>query len=185
MTSEDVITGEAPARYAEALIDLAERAKSLSRVQRDLAFVGQAFKDSDDLCRLVDSPVFATEDKVSALTAIAEKVGVSPLTQQFVGTVAANRRSADLPAIISAFNELVALRRGSQVARVTSAAKLTQAQLTELQSQLKTETGQTVEIETAIDPDLLGGFVVKLGSRLYDASLKTKLEDLRLALKHA
>lgn len=185
MTSEDVITGEAPARYAEALIDLADEAKALNRVEKDLDVIAKAFAESEDLRRLADSPVFATEDKVEALTAIAKSAKLSPLTQQFIGTVAANRRSGDIPAIIRSYKELVALRRGSQVAKVVSASKLTQAQLTQLKSRLKAETGKTVEVETSVDPELLGGFVVKFGSRLYDASLKTKLEDLRLALKSA
>lgn len=185
MTADDVITGEAPARYATALIDLAVSAKSLDRVEKDLKTMAQAFKDSEELRRMAESPIFATSDKVAALVAIAKKGKLSPLTQQFLGTVAANRRAGDLPVIIKAFNEMVALRRGSQVAKVTSATKLTQAQLTQLKSKLKAETGRPVEIEADIDPELLGGFVVKLGSRLFDASLKTKLEDMRLALKSA
>ncbi|MEM7729081.1 MAG: F0F1 ATP synthase subunit delta [Pseudomonadota bacterium] len=185
MSDTDTITGEAPARYAEALLELAEDAKALNRVEKDLAVMKQAFDDSADLRFMAHSPVLATEDKVDALTAIAKAAKLSPLTQQFIGTVAANRRAADIPAIIGAFNERVALRRGSQIAKVISAAKLTQAQLGQLKTRLKAETGRTVEIEASVDPSLLGGFVVKLGSRLYDASLKTKLEDLRLALKSA
>lgn len=185
MTSEDVITGEAPARYAKALIELADDAKALVRVEKDLKSIAAAFIESEELRRFAISPVFATEDKVAAMTAIAKSAKTSVLTQQFIGTVTANHRAGDLPMIIAAFNEMVALRRGSQVAKVTSATKLTAAQLAQLKSKLNAETGQTVDIEVSIDPDLLGGFVVKLGSRLYDASLKTKLEDLRLALKTA
>ena len=183
MTSDDVITGEAPARYAEALIDLAGDAKSLNRVEKDLKAVAAAFVESADLRRAAESPIFATEDKVAAFSAVAKATKASRLTQKFIGTVVANRRAADLPAIIAAFNEMLATKRGTQVAKVTSATKLTQAQITQLKSKLKAEAGQAVDIETSIDPDLLGGFKVKLGSRLFDASLKTKLEDLRLALK--
>jgi F-type H+-transporting ATPase subunit delta len=185
VTSEDVITGEAPTRYAKALIDLADEAKSLVRVEKDLKSIAVAFKDSDELREFANSPVFKTEDKVAAMTAIAKSAKTSVLTQQFIGTVTANHRAGDLPMIIAAFNEMVALRRGSQIAKVTSATKLTAAQLTQLKSKLKSETGQDVDVDVAVDPNLLGGFVVKLGSRLYDASLKTKLEDLRLALKTA
>ena len=185
MSADDVITGEAPGRYAAALLELAEQAKSLTRVEKDLKSIGKAFDDSADLRRMAESPVFATEDKVAALTALAKKAKASPLVQQFIGTVAANRRAHEIPAIITAFRELLALRRGSQVAKVTSASKLTQAQLTKLRAQLKAATGKPVDIETEVDPELLGGFVVKLGSRLFDASLKTKLEDMRLALKSA
>ena len=183
MTSDDVITGEAPARYAEALIDLADGAKSLNRVEKDLIAMADVMAANADLRSVMASPVYATDDKVSAFDAIAKSLKLSALTQKFIGTVVANRRAQDLPAIIAAFNARVALRRGTQVAKVTSASKLTQAQITQLKSKLKAVTGQVVDIQTSIDPDLLGGFKVKLGSRLYDASIKTKLEDLRLALK--
>ena len=119
------------------------------------------------------------------MTAIAKKAKLSTLTAQFIGTVAANRRAAELPGIISAFTEILAQRRGSQVAKVISATKLTAADLTSIKSQLKKTLGRPVDVETSIDPDLLGGFVVHIGSRLYDSSLKTKLEDMRLALKEA
>ena len=183
MTSEDVIIGEAPARYADALIDLADEANALPRVEKDLKALSAAFEEIADLRDMADSPVISTEDKVAALTEVAKLAKASVLTQSFIGTVASNRRAADLPAIMSAFQQRVALKRGSQTAKVTSATKLTTAQITQLKKTLKSETGQTVDIETSVDPDLLAGFVVKLGSRLYDASLKTKLEDLRLALK--
>ena len=185
MSDTEVITGEAPVRYAQALLDLAEDAKSLPRVEKDLKSFKKMYESSAELKRLAESPVFATEDKVSALTAVAKKAKLSALTQQFIGTVAGNRRATDLPGIIAAFNDLVARRRGSQVAKVTSAAKLTAAQLSAIKAQLKKSLGRPVDIETSVDPDLLGGFVVRIGSRLYDSSLKTKLEDLRLALKEA
>jgi F-type H+-transporting ATPase subunit delta len=185
LSDTEVITGEAPTRYAQALLDLAEETKSLARVEKDLKSFKKMYDSSVDLKRLAESPVFATEDKVAALTAVAKKAKLSVLTQQFIGTVAGNRRASDLPGIISAFNDMVARRRGSQVAKVTSAAKLTAAQTTAIKSQLKKSLGRPVDIETSVDPDLLGGFVVRIGSRLYDSSLKTKLEDLRLALKEA
>ena len=183
MSDTEVITGEAPARYAQALLDLAEDAKSITRVEKDLKSFKKMYDSSVDLKRLAASPVFGAEDKAAALTAVAKKAKLSPLTQQFIGTVAGNRRAADLPGIISAFMDLVARRRGSRVAKVTSAAKLTAAQTSAIKSQLKKSLGRPVDIETSVDPDLLGGFVVRIGSRLYDSSLKTKLEDLRLALK--
>lgn len=185
MSDTDVITGEAPTRYAQALLELAEEAKSISRVEKDLKSFKKIYESSADLKRLAESPVFATEDKAAALTAIAKKAKLSALTTQFIGTVAGNRRAAELPGIISAFNDILARRRGSQVAKVTSATKLTAADLTAIKSQLKKTLGRPVNVETSINPDLLGGFVVRIGSRLYDSSLKTKLEDMRLALKEA
>lgn len=183
MSDTEVITGEAPTRYALALLELAEEAKSLPRVEKDLKSFKAMYESSEDMKHLAESPVFAIEDKVAALTAVAKKAKLSPLTTQFIGTVAGNRRAAELPGIISAFSEMLARRRGTQVAKVSSATKLTAAQLTTIKSQLKTSLGRTVDIETTVDPDLLGGFVVRIGSRLYDSSLKTKLDDMRLALK--
>lgn len=185
MSDSDVITGEAPTRYAQALLELAEESKSLKKIEKDVKTLKGLFSKSDDLTRLLRSPVFAIDDKVAALTAVAKKAKVSPLTTQFVGTVAGNRRAADLPNILNAFEKMVAARKGSQIAKVTSAQKLTAAQLKSLKTNLKKSLGQTVDVETSVDPDLLGGFVVRIGSRLYDSSLKTKLEDLKIALKEA
>ena len=185
MSDTEVITGEAPRRYALALLDLAEDAKSVTRVEKDLKSFKKMYDSNQDLKHLAESPVFATEDKVAALTAVAKKAKLSALTTQFIGTVAGNRRADELPGIISAFNDLLARRRGTQVAKVKSASKLTAAQITSIKSQLKKTLGRTVDVETSIDPDLLGGFQVRIGSRLYDSSLKTKIEDMRLALKEA
>jgi len=140
---QNVITGEAPKRYASALLELATEAKSLNSVEKDVKSL------------------------------------------QFVGTVAQNRRASELPAILASFQEQLAAQRGTQVAKVISASKMTAADLTALKAKLKKSAGKTVTVETSIDPDLLGGFIVQIGSRLYDNSLKTKLEDLRLALKDA
>jgi len=185
VSDSDVITGEAPIRYAKALLDLAKEAKSLKKVEKDLADFKKTYLASPELQRVATSPVFATEDKVNALVAVAKKAKLSTLTTQFIGTVAGNRRAGELPAIIAAFGNLVALERGSQVAKVTSAKKMTAAELTSLKSNLKKSLGHAVDVETSVDPELLGGFVVAIGSRLYDSSLKSKLEDLRLALKEA
>ena len=183
MSDTEVITGEAPARYAKALLDLAVEAKSLPRVEKDLKSFKKMYDSSADLKSLAQSPVISTQVKADALAAVAKKAKLSALTQQFIGTVAGNRRAEYLPAIISAFMDMVARRRGSQVAKIISAAKLTAAETSAIKSQLKKSLGRPVDIETSVDPDLLGGFVVRIGSRLYDSSLKTKLEDLRLALK--
>lgn len=183
MSDTEVITGEAPHRYASALLELAEEAKSLKTVEKNLASFKKMYAGNVELRRLAESPVFKTEDKVAALTAVAKKAKYNALTTQFIGIVAENRRASDLPSIIAAFEDMVARRRGSQVAKVTSAKKLTASELSSIKAQLKKTTGRSVAVETVVDPDLLGGFVVRIGSRLYDSSLKTKLEDLRLTLK--
>ena len=185
MSKQDVITGEGPRRYASALLDLAEESKSLKVVEKDLKAVKAMFEDSADLRAMATSPVFAIEDKVASLTAIAKKAGLSKVVTQFVGLAAQNRRAHEIPAMIAAFEDALARSRGSEVARVTSASKLTAAQTAKLKAELKKSLGRTVDIETDIDPNLLGGFVVKIGSRLYDSSLKTQIEDMKLALKSA
>lgn len=185
MSTQDVMTGEAPRRYARSLLELAEDATSLKTVEKDLKTVKKMFAGSADLRALVVNPVFATDDKVSAITAVSKKAGVSKLVLQFVGLMTQNRRAHEIPAAITAFEAALAKRRGTEVAKVTSAKKLTGAQLTKLKSELKKTLGRSVDIETDIDPDLIGGFVVKIGSRLYDSSIKTQIEDMKLALKSA
>jgi len=182
---QNVITGEAPKRYASALLELATDAKSLNAVEKDVKALSKIFRDSADLNSLANDPVLANEDKVAALMAVAKKAKIGKLTSQFVGTVAQNRRAGELPSILASFQSLLAEQRGTQVAYVTSAAKMAAADLNALKAKLKKSAGKTVTVETTVDPDLLGGFVVQIGSRLYDNSLKTKLEDLRLALKDA
>ncbi len=185
MSHKDVITGEAPRRYALALLDLAEESKSLKIVEKDLASVKDMFAGSEDLRRMAASPVISAEDKIASLSTLMKTFNVGKLVSQFVGTAAQNRRAHEIPAMISAFQDALARLRGTQTAHVTSAVKLTAAQVAKLKSELKASLGRPVNIETDIDPDLLGGFVVRIGSRLYDSSLKTQIEDMKLALKEA
>lgn len=185
VSQTDVITGEAPKRYAQALLELAVEAKSLKSVEKDVKTLKGLFSKSEDLTDMATSPVITLENKVAALTAIAKKAKLSALTTQFIGTVTKNRRANEIPAMLSSFEDMVARRKGTQVAKVTSAQKLTAAQLTSLKTNLKKNLGRPVDVETSVDPDLLGGFIVRIGSRLYDSSLKTKLEDMKLALKEA
>lgn len=185
VSNQDVITGEAPTRYAQALLELAESKKSLKTVEKDLASLKTILAGSAPLRAALSNPVFATEDKVNAIVAVAKKAKLGTLVTNFAGTVAQNRRGQDLPAIITVFEGLLAKRRGSEIARITSAKKLTAAQLTKIKGELKKSLGRTVDVETDVDPDLLGGFVVRVGSRLFDSSLKTKLANLQLALKDA
>ncbi|MEP6343438.1 MAG: F0F1 ATP synthase subunit delta [Maricaulaceae bacterium] len=185
MSQSDIITGEAPKRYAMAVIELASNATVLKSLEKDLVKVKTMFASSVDLRRLASSPVIATEDKVKAMVAVAKKAKLGNLATQFIGLVATNRRTAELPAIITAVEGELALRRGSQIAKVTSAKKLTAAQVTAIKTNLKKTVGRKVDLELDVDSSLLGGFVVRLGSKLYDSSLKTQLEDLNLALKDA
>jgi len=185
MSQSDIVTGEAPKRYARALLDLAGSATALKAVEKDLKSVKKMFATSADLKKMANNPVFKTEEKVAAFTAIAKKAKLGKLASQFIGLIAQNGRAADIPAIISAFEDELALRRGTMIAKVTSAKALTAAQMKDLKASLKKAEGRTVDVEASVDPDLLGGFVVRIGSKLYDSSLKTKLEDLKLALRDA
>ncbi len=185
MSDQDVITGQAPGRYAQALFELADSAKSLKTVEKDMASLKSMFAKNADLRDMAGNPVFPIDEKVAAMTAVAKKAKLGKLVTQFVGTVTQNQRAAELPAMASAFEALMAAKRGSEIAQIVSAKKLTAAQLTKIKSELKKTLGRTVSVETSVDPSLLGGFIVKVGSRLYDSSLKTKLEDLKLALKEA
>ncbi|NNE58856.1 MAG: F0F1 ATP synthase subunit delta [Hellea sp.] len=183
MSTQDLITGKAPGRYAQALLELAEESKSLKSVEKDVAKMKSVFAGSGPLRDALSNPVFATEDKVAVVQSVAMKSKVGKLITQFMGTAAKNRRASEIPAMLRSFEEQLADKRDSETATVISAKKLTAAELTKVKSELKKSLGKTVAVETQVDPTLLGGFVVKIGSRLYDSSLKTKLEDLKLALK--
>lgn len=181
----NIIPGEAAKRYASALLGLAEEARSLKSVEKDLKTLKSMFAKSTDLMTMVTSPVLADADKAKSLLALATKAKLGKLTKNFIGMAADNGRAGELPSMIAAFEQMLAERSGTESALVTSAKKLSAAQVKSIAASLKKSLGHAVKLETAIDPDLLGGFAVKIGSRYYDASLKTKLDGLKLALKEA
>ena len=173
------------ARYAQALFDLARDHGRLAVVEADLKAFKAMRAESLDLRRLLSSPAFSADDKGRALAALAQKAGFDGLTRKFFGLLAANRRAAALPSAITAFEALSAAERGVVAAEVTTAIKLTPAQATGLKAALRHALGKDPEIETRVDPSILGGVKVRVGSRLYDASLRSKLDSLRFALKRA
>jgi len=185
MSGSEGIVSEAAGRYASALLDLAGETKSLKTVEKDLKTLKGLFAKSDDLSRLASSPILALSDKDAALAAIAKKAKLGKLVTNFIGTAVQNHRASEIPAMIAAFEQKIAAMRGTETAQVVSAKKLTAAQLTAIKAQLKKSLGKTVSVETSVDPDLLGGFAVKIGSRYFDSTLKTKLEGLKLAMKEA
>jgi F-type H+-transporting ATPase subunit delta len=185
MSNADMITGEAAHRYAAALLELAEDSKSLKTIEKDMKTLKGLFAKSVDLVEMTNSPVVPADEQLAALLAIAKKAKLSKLATQFIGICVENRRASYIPEIIAAFEEKLARKRGTQNAQVISAQKLTAAQLTSIKSQLKKTIGRDVAIETQIDPTLLGGFAVKIGSRYFDSTLKTKLEGLKMAMKEA
>jgi F-type H+-transporting ATPase subunit delta len=172
-------------RYALALFDLANEQKAVAAVEADLKSLKSAIADSRDLKILLGSPAFNAEAKGKGLTAIAAKAKFNPTTQKFLGLLAANGRAAVLPAVITAFEALSAKARGAVSAEVTTALPLSAAQQKGLAQALRQALGKDPEITTRVDPAILGGIRVKVGSRLFDASLRSKLEALKFALKRA
>ncbi|TJV23184.1 MAG: F0F1 ATP synthase subunit delta [Mesorhizobium sp.] len=180
--SSSPISGVAE-RYAGSLFELALQANSVAKVEADLNSFEAMLAGSADLTRLINSPVFSSEDQAKAIAAITDKAGIAGLTGNFLRVVARNRRLFAIPGMIRAFRQISAEHRGETAAEVTSAHELTAAQQTELKAALKSVAGKDVAISVTVDPSLLGGLVVKMGSRQIDTSLKTKLNSLKLALK--
>jgi F-type H+-transporting ATPase subunit delta len=170
-------------RYARSLFELAADANSVAAVEADLTRFERMLSESADLKRLIVSPVFSAEDQFKAIASIAEKSGIKGLVGNFLRVLAKNRRLFALPGVIRAFRVIAAEARGETSAEVTSAHTLSPAQQTELKAALKSVAGKDVALNVTVDPSLLGGMIVKIGSRQIDTSLKTKLNSLKLALK--
>ena len=173
------------ARYAQALFDLASDRDALPAVEADLKGLEQARADSPEFRLLLASPVYSAEDKGKGLAAIAKAAGVNPTTAQFLGLLAKNGRAAALPAVAKAFSALAAKKRGAVAAEVVSAVPLTEAQSKGVASALRQALGKDPEMTIRVDPSILGGLKVRVGSRLFDASLKSRLDTLKYALKRA
>lgn len=176
-------TGLIAERYASALYELADSAKALDQIAADLRSLKAMMAASTDLVRLIRSPVLGRADQSNAVTALAEKAGFHDLTRRFLGTVAANRRLFTLTAVIDGFLAELARRRGEATADVTSAVSLTPAQTAALEEALRSVVGSKVTVDLKVDRSLIGGLVVRVGSRMIDTSLATKLRRLRLAMK--
>ena len=176
-------TGLIAERYASALYEWADSAKALDQIAADLRSLKAMMAASTDLVRLIRSPVLGRADQSNAVTALAEKAGFHDLTRRFLGTVAANRRLFTLTAVIEGFLAELARRRGEATADVTSAVSLTPAQTAALEEALRSVVGSKVTVDLKVDRSLIGGLVVRVGSRMIDTSLATKLRRLRLAMK--
>lgn len=180
--SSNLISGVAE-RYASSLFEVALEAKAIDKVGKELEQFEALVEGNDDLKRLIESPVFSAEDQFNAVAALADKLKISGLTGNFLRVVAQNRRLFTLPSIVRGYREFVAKHRGEVTADVISAHELNATQTKELQATLKSVTGKTVAVKLTVDPSLLGGLVVKIGSRQIDTSLRTKLSTLKLSLK--
>lgn len=168
-----------------ALFELARDQDALDVVAGDLGNFRTLLTESADLRRLIDSPVLSREEQGRAVTALAERAEFAPLTKQFLGLLAHKRRLFALPEIIDAYRAMLGEHRGEVSAEVTSAVPLTEEQLAAVKEQLGKAVGQSVTLATAVDPSLLGGLVVRVGSRMLDASLRTKLQRLETAMRGA
>ena len=176
---------EAAQRYAQAVFDLAKEAKQLDAVEQDFMKFGAAWRESAELREAARSPLIEPDVKAQALTAVASKLGLSDLGRKAVGVVALNRRARELPAIAAAYRALVARERGARQVEIVSARPLRDDEKADIVAQLSKQLDAKVEAETSVDESLIGGFVVRVGSRQFDASVKAKLDALRLALKSA
>ena len=180
--SGSLISGVAE-RYAGSLFDLAAESRTIEGVERDLAQVERLLAGSPDLQRLIASPVFSADDQFKAIGAVADRAGIRGLVGNFLRVVAKNRRLFAVPGMIRAFRRIAAEHRGEVSAEVATAHALSPAQQNELKATLREVAGKDVAVAVTVDPSLLGGLVVKMGSRQIDTSLKTKLNSLKLALK--
>jgi len=170
-------------RYAAALFELADEKGELDRVAADLKSLRAMLAESADLRRLVASPVTNRAELYKAVAALAAKAGLAPTVANFLGVLVHNGRLFTLAAAINAFLAQLAARRGELTAKVTSATPLSEAQISAVSAALKRALGSTASLEPAVDPSLLGGLVVQVGSRMVDGSIKTKLQRLSLAMK--
>ncbi|MEM6903570.1 MAG: F0F1 ATP synthase subunit delta [Pseudomonadota bacterium] len=183
MASSSQGFSEIAKRYSAALFELADGAKQVDAVEADLRGLKSLLGESDDLRRLTRSPVLGREQQSKAVAAILEAAKANPITVKFLGVIAANRRLFALNAIIDRFLADLAERRGELTAEVTSAVKLNDEQLNALTDTLKKSFGAKVSINPTVDPAILGGLIVQVGSKLVDDSIRSKLQRLQLAMK--
>ena len=170
-------------RYASALFDLARDQRQIDAVGRSLDALSHALVDSKDFAELIASPLVSRDEAGKAFAALAPKLGLDPITANFLGVLARTGRKSALRAIIRAFGRLAAEHRGETSAEVTTARPLNDDQMAALKAQLRARAGREVAIDAQVNPDILGGIVVKLGSQQIDASIRTKLNRLASAMK--
>lgn len=174
-----------PGRYASALFELAKDQGQIAQVESNLAGFQTMLDESADLRRLVKSPLYKAEQQLAGLGPIMEQAGIGGLAGNFIRLIAKNRRLFAIDQMIAIFRQLAAADRGEVQADVTSAAPLSEEQVAALKSKLAASIGKDVQLNTRVDPSLLGGLIVKVGSRMIDSSLRTKLATLKMRMKEA
>jgi F-type H+-transporting ATPase subunit delta len=185
MAGEDSIVSGMAGRYATALFELALEEKATDKVRADLDAFDKAIEDNADLQRLVRSPVFGADEQLKALSAILDKAGIKGIAANFLRVITTNRRLFAVRDVIRGFRALVAKHKGEVSADVTVAEQLSDKNLAALKSALNSVTGKDVDLNVKVDPAIIGGLVVKLGSRMIDTSLRTKLNSIKYAMKEA
>jgi F-type H+-transporting ATPase subunit delta len=183
LAAQDSVLVQIARPYAQALYDLARSENSVQAIEEGLVAVGQLTGASEDFSRFLRSPVISADDKAKALDKIIDQARPNATVANFLRVVARNGRLFALPVIIDSFRTLAAASRGEAAADVTSAVPLSGPQLDALAETLKQKIGKTVTLIEHVDPSLIGGLVVKVGSRMIDSSLKTKLAAMRVAMK--
>ena len=183
METSSGIQASLAGRYASALFDLARDERQIDAVSRSLGLLAQALVDSREFGELVTSPLIDRDQAGKALAAVGQQLSIDPITANFLGVLARNGRKNQLQSVIRAFRRLAAEHRGETTAEVVTANPLNDDQLAALKAQLRTRAGRDVAIETRIDPEILGGIVIKMGSQMIDASIRTKLNRLAEAMK--
>lgn len=180
--SASLVSGIA-GRYATALFELAEEANNLDGVLNDMLALDAALTESADLRALVSSPIYTREQQGAAMATVAEKMELDGLTRSILGLMATKRRLFALIGVIAGYRALLADKRGEVTAEVTSASALTKAQTEALAKKLKASVGKDVTLNVAVDDTLIGGLIVKVGSRMIDTSIRAKLSNLQNAMK--
>ena len=183
MENSGGITASLQGRYASALFELANEQKVVKAVESDLEQLGEAITASADLAALIRNPQISRDAAAKALNGVADLLGLSVLTRNFLGVLAQNRRLAKLPEVVRAFAMIAAAARGEVTAQVTSAHPLTATQLKALAAKLSTREGKDVTIKASVDPEILGGLVVRIGSQQIDSSIRTRLNTLAQAMR--
>jgi F-type H+-transporting ATPase subunit delta len=185
MAGEEPIVSGMAGRYATAIFELALEAGTLDQIRTELDAFDALAASNPDLMRLIRSPVFGAEEQSKALAAVLDRAGISGLAAQFLKVVTASRRLFAVREIIKAFRALVARHKGEVTAQVTVAEQLNDARLAEIKDALAAVTGKDVQVDLRVDPTIIGGLIVKLGSRMVDSSLRTKLNAIKHAMKEA
>ncbi|MEL7117421.1 MAG: F0F1 ATP synthase subunit delta [Pseudomonadota bacterium] len=183
MSENASISAGIAARYATAIFELAKEEKSLPAIESDVDAIDAALGESEDFRKLISSPVYTRDETQAAITAIAKKMGLSANLTNLLGLMAAKRRLFTLPQVIRGLRDLIAEEKGEVTAEVTAAKALTKAQSEKLAATLKAQVGKDVKVNVAVDESLIGGLIVKVGSKMIDTSVKSKLANLQNAMK--